>query len=42
MKRAGGRLLVPVAERGSAGTPLRAQIYRDLRGAILDGRLKPG
>ncbi len=42
MKRAGGRLLVPVAERGSLGTPLRAQIYRDLRGAILDGRLRPG
>ena len=42
MKRAGGRLVVPVAERASAGTPLRAQIYRDLRGAILDGRLKPG
>ena len=42
MKRAGGRLVVPVAERVVAGTPLRAQIYRDLRGAILDGRLRPG
>jgi GntR family transcriptional regulator/MocR family aminotransferase len=42
VKRAGGRLVVPFAGRAPAGTPLRAQIYRDLRGAILDGRLKPG
>lgn len=42
MKRAGSSLVVPLADRVAAGTPLRAQIYRDLRGAILDGRLKPG
>jgi GntR family transcriptional regulator/MocR family aminotransferase len=42
MKRAGASLVVPVADRVAAGTPLRAQIYGDLRGAILDGRLKPG
>ena len=42
MKRAGGRLVVPVADRVPPGTPLRAQIYRELRGAILDGRLRPG
>ena len=42
MKRAGGGLVVPVAERSGAGMPLRGQIYSALRGAILDGRLKPG
>ncbi|HWC66263.1 MAG TPA: PLP-dependent aminotransferase family protein, partial [Thermoanaerobaculia bacterium] len=42
MKRAGGRLLVPLGDRAPAGTPLRAQIYRELRGAILEGRLRPG
>ena len=42
MKRAGNSLVVPLAEAAPPGTPLRAQIYRDLRGAILDGRLRPG
>ena len=41
MRRAGNSLVVPF-ERNPPGTPLRAQIYRDLRGAILDGRLRPG
>jgi len=42
MKRAGNSLVVPLSDRLAPGTPLRAQIYRDLRGAILEGRLKPG